>query len=66
MIYLDEKGHYRGKSLCNPEGPMDLDERSDTSWGVYPRGSSMAVFAMHPEVIIQGQLTIIKTADINW
>ena len=56
MIYLDEKGHYRGKSLCNPEGSMDLGERSDTSWDVYPRGSSMAAFAIYPEVIIQGQL----------
>ena len=59
MIYLSEKGHSRGKSLCITTIPwnfMYLGERSDKSHDVYSRVVCMTVFGAHPEAIIRGWL----------
>ena len=52
MIYLGEKGHYRGKFICNtaiPQGCTYSGERSDTNYGIHPTVESMTV---DPEAII--------------
>ena len=42
-----------------------LSDSSDTSQSFYSRAVFLAVFAVHPEAIIQWQLRITKTAAIN-
>ena len=60
MIYLSEKGHYRGKYM-QPSNTIEFHVRIQVkdqihATAIYLRAAFMTIFAVHPDAIIQGQL----------